>query len=49
MQEKLMTCEGYSPYCGNLNCRQMPRTLFDGEQFVCWCCGWRSSYPSEFI
>ena len=49
MQEKLMTCEGYQPYCGNPNCKVMPRTEFNGEQFVCRCCGWKSSYPEDFI
>lgn len=49
MQEKLMTCEGYQPYCGNPNCKVMPRTEFNGEQFVCRYCGWKSSYPEDFI
>ena len=49
MQEKLMTCEGYHPYCGNPNCKVMPRTEFNGEQFVCGYCGWKSSYPKDFI
>jgi hypothetical protein len=26
----------------------MPRTHFDGRQFVC-ACGWRSSFPADFI
>lgn len=50
MQEKLLTEEGYRPYCGNIDdCRQMPRTYFNGEQFVCTCCGWKSNYPDWFI
>lgn len=49
MQEKLMTEQGYRPYCGNPNCREMPRTEFNGEQFFCRCCGWVSQYPPEFI
>lgn len=48
MQEKLLSEKGYSPYCGAM-CKHMPRTYFDGEQFVCPHCGWRSSFPKEFI
>lgn len=44
-----MNREGYSPYCGNPNCRIMPRTHFNGSQFVCHVCGWKSSFPEEFI
>jgi predicted RNA-binding Zn-ribbon protein involved in translation (DUF1610 family) len=39
----------YTPYCGNVTKCSMPRTTFDGEQFVCPECGWKSSFPSEFI
>lgn len=43
----LMECEGYTPYCaGSLH---MFRTIFDGEQFVCRACGWRSQFEPEFI
>lgn len=49
MQEKLLTEKGYTPYCGNEHCSVMPRTHFNGEQFVCHCCGWVSSYPADFI
>lgn len=49
MQEKLLTEEGYMPYCGNPRCREMPRTQFNGKQFYCRCCRWESSYPNEFI
>lgn len=48
VRHNLMTEPGYSPYCGAL-CRVMPRTRFNGEQFVCPCCGWVSSFPKEFI
>lgn len=49
VRNNLMYREGYSPFCGNLDCRHhMPRTSFDGEQFYCRC-GWRSSFPKEFI
>lgn len=49
IRENLMNREGYSPYCGNPNCRIMPRTHFNGSQFVCHVCGWKSSFPEEFI
>ena len=49
IQKKLLTTEGYTPSCGNLECRVMPSTYFNGKQFVCPCCGWESSYPNDFI
>jgi len=49
MQEKLLTEEGYMPYCGNPRCREMPMTQFNGEQFYCRCCRWESSYPKEYL
>jgi rubredoxin len=49
VRHNLMTRQGYSPYCGGERCRTMPRTRFDGEQFVCPTCGWRSSFEPEFI
>lgn len=44
-----MTVKGYSPYCGSSTCKFMPRTKFDGEQFVCPDCGWRSAFQADFI
>ncbi len=46
-----MRKEGYTPYCGNSkNCDGgMPRTVFDGSQFYCFSCQWRSSFKKEFI
>lgn len=55
VRENLMTVEGYSGYCPNpiarnkINGCNNPRTVFDGEQFTCPICGWRSQYPKEFI
>ena len=49
VRKNLTTRKGYSPYCGNEKCRTMPRTVFDGEQFNCSCCGWRNQFPKEFI
>lgn len=44
-----MTRNGYSPYCGNMECRAgMPRTHFINGQFAC-ACGWTSSFEPEFI
>ena len=47
MQEKVLSTKGYTPYCGNSNCKVMPRTYFNGNQFQCSCCGWISSFPEE--
>ena len=49
VRDNLMTREGYSPYCGDISCRVMPRTFFNGKQFVCPHCGWVSQFPSDFI
>lgn len=46
-----MTEKGYTPYCGSNCCsKNNPRTKFDvnSNQFYCGC-GWRSSFPSDFI
>lgn len=48
VRRNLLTVEGYRPYCGAM-CRIMPRAHFNGEQFVCTCCGWESSFPADFI
>jgi len=48
VRDNLMTQPGYTPYCGG-QCKIMPRTVFDGEQFNCPCCGWRSAFEPEFI
>lgn len=49
VRENLMTRKGYTPYCGNVDCRfHMPRTRYIGGQFQCGC-GWRSSFDDEFI
>ncbi len=49
VRANLMGRKGYTPYCGNGKCTEMPRTFFDGEQFECRHCNWRSDFPSEFI
>ena len=49
VRDNLMSRQGYTPYCGNIECRRgMPRTRFNGQQFVCGC-GWCSSFEAEFI
>lgn len=48
VRHNLMTRQGYSPYCGGA-CSQMPRTKFNGQQFVCPECGWTSGFPKDFI
>jgi hypothetical protein len=49
VRRNLMTVEGYSPYCGNGDCRAIPRTVFNGEQFECLVCGWVSGFPVYFV
>jgi hypothetical protein len=49
VRNNLMTRPGYAPYCGNTNCRTMPRAPFNGSQFQCPTCGWQSSFEPEFI
>ena len=49
IRDNLMTREGYSPYCGNDDCMTCPRTIFNGEQFICPHCGWVSKLPADFI
>ncbi len=51
VRENLMNDKSYTGYCGshmNSSC-SWPRTKWDGEQFVCPECGWRSKYPDDFI
>jgi len=50
VRRNLMHERGYAPYCGDVKCwGMMPRTKWDGEQFKCPCCGWRSQFPDDFI
>lgn len=49
VRDNLMTRKGYSPYCGNNNCREMPRTIFNGKQFTCPYCNWISKFDTKFI
>lgn len=49
VRHNLMNEKNYTPYCGSVGCRVCPRTHFDGEQFFCKQCGWRSSFPADFI
>lgn len=49
VRQNLLNEPGYTPYCGNDKCRTMPRTIFNGEQFDCPSCGWRSAFEPEFI
>lgn len=51
VRTNLMNEKGYSGYCGGeygKRCR-MPRTRWNGSQFVCPQCGWVSQYPDDFI
>ena len=49
VRDNLMTRKGYSPYCGNQKCYTAPRTKFNGSQFECPRCGWKSSFEEVFI
>lgn len=50
VRDNLMAQKGYTPYCGDdKGLCPLPRTHFDGEQFFCKHCDWRSSYDVEFI
>ena len=49
VRKNLMEQKNYSPYCGGDSCWEMPRTVFNGEQFVCRQCGWVSRFPKKFI
>ena len=50
VRENLLKHLGYTPYCGGdyVVCR-LPRLRFDGEQFKCPVCTYRSNFPPEFI
>jgi predicted RNA-binding Zn-ribbon protein involved in translation (DUF1610 family) len=50
VRENLMTLKDYTPFCGGviLSC-SMPRTKWNGKQFVCPKCGWTSEFPDDFI
>lgn len=46
----ILTRPNYTPYCGNYGeCSELPRTSYDGEQFVCSNCGWRSKFHPDFL
>lgn len=50
VRRNLMTVEDYTPYCGKDKCwGRQPRTFFNGSQFECPCCGWKSRFPDNFI
>ena len=49
VRDNLMSIKDYSPYCGSIVCKSTPRTVFDGKQFKCPNCGWRSNFPHLFI
>ena len=38
----------FNPYCGNF-CATMTRSSFDGEQFYCKKCDWKSKFHKGFI
>ena len=49
IRKNLMYQKGYTPYCGNENCVIIPRTFFNGSQFECPMCNWKTSFDDKFI
>ena len=49
VRKNLMSKPGYMPYCGALACSVAPRTTFNGKQFECSACGWKSRLEATFI
>lgn len=49
VRQNLLSVPGYAPYCGNMDCGEMPRAIFRDGQFECPRCDWRSSFEPEFI
>lgn len=49
VRRNIMTRENYTPYCGSDDCRMAPRSFFNGSQFQCPHCGWKSGFSEEFI
>lgn len=59
VRENLMTVKGYAAYCGDELCKpresyplkgeRWARTVFNGNQFCCPKCGWKSEFPEDFI
>lgn len=51
VRRNLMEVKDYTPYCGNVRlCFGMwPRTKFNGRQFECPSCGWKSQLEKDFI
>lgn len=48
IRDNLLSQPGYSPYCGNWDC-DMPRTFWNGTQFECPACQWKSAFDDAFI
>lgn len=49
VQNNLLTRVGYAPYCGNVRCKTLKRTDFNGDQFTCFSCGWVSKHSIAFL
>ena len=46
----LLTIAGYTPYCaGDYSVCRLPRLVFDGEQFKCPRCSYRTNFDPVFI
>lgn len=49
IKNNLVKAPNYTPYCGNEDCKTIPRTKFNGSQFECPNCGWVSQFDKDFI
>ena len=49
VQNNLLTRVGYAPYCGNVCCIALKRTVFNGDQFTCVSCDWVSNHSIAFL
>ena len=55
VRDNLLSRKGYAPHCGNQRSRfdingcDNPRMVFDGSQFRCPRCSYRTNYEPEFI
>ncbi len=50
VRENLLSQPGYTPYCGGeYKACGLPRTKFDGQQFKCPRCSFRTNFEPEFI
>lgn len=49
VRRNLISDRNYRPYCGNWDCKETPRSFWNGNQFQCKFCGWVSQFEEDFI